>query len=111
MELNRGAVVRESMAASDDRTGMAVHVDAASFSWDDNVVDAKQEVLRAVNLGIRSGTLAMVVGMVGSGKSSLLACILGEMRKLCGTVMHTAPTAIFFFTNKPPVSELKNNCF
>lgn len=71
---------------------MAVQVDAASFTWDDDVVDGGQEMLRAVNLRIHTGSLAMVVGVVGSGKSSLLGCLLGEMRKVSGMVMHTAPT-------------------
>lgn len=38
--------------------------------------------MRWINLGIRGGKLAAVVGMVGSGKSSLPRCILGEMRKV-----------------------------
>jgi ABC-type hemin transport system ATPase subunit len=42
----------------------------------------------------RTGALAAVVGMVGSGKSSLLGCILGEMRKVSGKVRaHSHPIA------------------
>jgi ABC-type Mn2+/Zn2+ transport system ATPase subunit len=50
------------------------------FAWDD------EEVLRGINLEIHGGALAAVVGMVGSGKSSLLGCILGETTRVSGKV-------------------------
>lgn len=81
-ELDEGSVERDPAAASG---GMAVQVKDGVFAWDDEV-DAGQEVLRGIDLDIRTGALAAVVGMVGSGKSSLLGCILGEMRKFSGKV-------------------------
>ena len=54
------------------------------FTWDDEETEAGKEVLRGIDLEIRSGKLAAVVGMVGSGKSSLLGCILDGMRKVSG---------------------------
>ena len=38
----------------------------------------------SVNLKVSRGQLVAVVGAVGSGKSSLLAALLGEMEKLEG---------------------------
>lgn len=35
---------------------------------------------------VKKGSLVAVVGMVGSGKSSLLSAILGDMRRCSGTV-------------------------
>jgi len=35
---------------------------------------------------MKRGSLLAVVGSVGAGKSSLIAAILGEMEKRCGTV-------------------------
>jgi ATP-binding cassette subfamily C (CFTR/MRP) protein 1 len=35
---------------------------------------------------VRKGELVAVVGTVGSGKSSLLSCIMGEMHKVSGKV-------------------------
>ncbi|KAG7017989.1 ABC transporter C family member 14 [Cucurbita argyrosperma subsp. argyrosperma] len=61
---------------------VAVVVENGRFSWDD---DANGEVvLNDINLKIQKGELAAVVGTVGSGKSSILAAILGEMHKLSG---------------------------
>ncbi|RLN23764.1 ABC transporter C family member 14-like [Panicum miliaceum] len=96
-ELDDGAVEREPAAASAS-DGAAVQVTGGVFAWDDEV-EAGQEVLRGVDLDIRTGALAAVVGMVGSGKSSLLGCILGEMRKVsgkvkvCGSTAYVAQTA------------------
>jgi len=43
--------------------------------------------LFSINLEVRPGSLVAIVGMVGSGKSSILASLLGEMNKVCGHVM------------------------
>ncbi|WOL15825.1 hypothetical protein Cni_G24606 [Canna indica] len=81
--------------------GVAVEVADGTFSWDDEVADSEEPSvsLQGINLEIRGGTLAAIVGMVGSGKSSLLSCILGEMRKIsgkvrvCGSTAYVAQTA------------------
>jgi ATP-binding cassette subfamily C (CFTR/MRP) protein 1 len=96
-ELDDGAVEREPVASNDG--GVAVQARDGVFTWDDEETEAGKEVLRGIDLEIRSGKLAAVVGMVGSGKSSLLGCILGEMRKVsgkvkvCGTTAYVAQTA------------------
>ena len=43
-------------------------------------------VLKNVNLNIPQGKLVAVIGQVGSGKSSLLSAIIGEMEKQSGEV-------------------------
>ena len=45
-----------------------------------------QMSLSDVSCKVRKGSLVAVVGMVGSGKSSLLSAILGNMRRCSGTV-------------------------
>ncbi|WVZ71174.1 hypothetical protein U9M48_019792 [Paspalum notatum var. saurae] len=95
-ELDEGAVERE--LAAEAAGGVALQVKDGAFAWDDEV-EPGQEVLRGIDMDIRTGALAAVVGMVGSGKSSLLGCILGEMRKLsgkvkvCGSTAYVAQTA------------------
>ncbi|XP_067089136.1 multidrug resistance-associated protein 1 isoform X1 [Osmerus mordax] len=52
------------------------------FSWSRNETLS----LKRLNVCIPEGSLVAVVGHVGSGKSSLLSAMLGEMEKLEGTV-------------------------
>nr|KYP51014.1 ABC transporter C family member 14 [Cajanus cajan] len=61
----------------------AVEIIDGTFSWDD---DSLLKDLKNINLEIKKGELTAIVGTVGSGKSSLLASILGEMRKVSGKV-------------------------
>lgn len=80
-ELEEGSVVKLPFEASRP----AVKVERASFNWDP---EAKIPTLTNINLQIPHGALVTVVGKVGSGKSSLLASILGEMPKLSGKVSY-----------------------
>jgi len=43
-------------------------------------------VLQNINFHVQQGQLVAIVGTVGSGKSSLLSALLGEMDKLTGKV-------------------------
>ncbi|KAK8448521.1 hypothetical protein SEVIR_7G027200v4 [Setaria viridis] len=52
-----------------------------------------ETVLKGINMEVRRGELVAVVGTVGSGKSSLLSCIMGEMEKISGTVRVCGSTA------------------
>ncbi|KAF0713344.1 hypothetical protein As57867_004380, partial [Aphanomyces stellatus] len=55
----------------------------ATLSWQAN---APSISLVGLNLSIAPGSLVMVVGSVGAGKSSLLSAILGDMHLVSGTV-------------------------
>ncbi|KAI5957193.1 hypothetical protein KGF54_000121 [Candida jiufengensis] len=61
----------------------AVEIKDASFYWKrDSYKDDQQEVphaLKDVNFEVNKGDLACVVGKVGSGKTSLLYALLGQM--------------------------------
>ncbi|OLY82861.1 Metal resistance protein YCF1 [Smittium mucronatum] len=50
-------------------------------------VDDNTPLIRNVSFQAHYGELVGVVGIVGSGKSSLISAILGEMKKLSGDVM------------------------
>ncbi|XP_017418879.2 ABC transporter C family member 14 [Vigna angularis] len=74
----------------------SVEIIDGTFSWDD---DNTQQDLKNINLEIKKGEISAIVGTVGSGKSSLLASILGELRKIsgkvrvCGSVAYVAQTS------------------
>ncbi|XP_062194151.1 ABC transporter C family member 3-like [Phragmites australis] len=78
-ELPTDAVQRLTSGSSD----VAIDVSNGLFSW-----EASPEVptLKDLNFQARQGMLVAVCGTVGSGKSSLLSCILGEIPKLAGEV-------------------------
>jgi len=61
----------------------------ASFSWGKTGIP----VLKNLNIKIPEGALVAVVGQVGSGKSSVLSAILGEMEKLTGVVQRKGSVA------------------
>ena len=60
-----------------------VNIKDGSFKWTPESV----EVLQDINLSVEDGSLVAVVGAVGSGKSSLISSILGEMTKSKGEVI------------------------
>ncbi|KAM9019896.1 multidrug resistance-associated protein 1-like isoform 3-T3 [Ara ararauna] len=67
----------------------AVGFIGASFCWEKNGVP----VLKNLSVSIPEGSLVAVVGEVGSGKSSFLSAVLGEMEKLEGTVQRRGSVA------------------
>lgn len=62
---------------------LAVVVQDGHFEWGDATNTFR---LQAINVSIKRGQLVMVLGSTGSGKSSLLAAMLGEMVRLRGQV-------------------------
>ncbi|NWW64585.1 MRP1 protein, partial [Ifrita kowaldi] len=67
----------------------AVGFIGASFRWEKNGLP----ILKNLNVSIPEGSLVAVVGQVGSGKSSFLSAVLGEMEKLEGTVQRRGSVA------------------
>ncbi|XP_074291978.1 ABC transporter C family member 3-like [Silene latifolia] len=63
----------------------AIEITDGNFSWGPALSSAA--TLRNINLKIPRGSKIAIVGTVGSGKSSLLSSILGEMGKISGNVM------------------------
>lgn len=62
-----------------ERDENAIKITDGSFSWTDDIL-----VLKNINLFVDRGSSVAVVGTVGSGKSSLIASILGETKKMSG---------------------------
>ncbi|CAJ0589993.1 unnamed protein product [Cylicocyclus nassatus] len=72
----------------------SISLEHCFFSW-----GKEKEHLKDINLNVQEGEWHAIVGPVGSGKSSLLAAILGEMtqldglRKVGGTVAYVPQSA------------------
>lgn len=66
----------------------AVVIDNVSASWEGHNVDPETDklTLRNLNLNVIKGKLCAIVGPVGSGKSSLLHMLLGEVPVIDGNV-------------------------
>ncbi|XP_034678524.1 ABC transporter C family member 3-like [Vitis riparia] len=71
----------------------AIEIVDGNFSWD---LSSPNPTLKDINLRVYRGMRVAVCGTVGSGKSSLLSCMLGEVPKisgilqLCGTKAYVA---------------------
>lgn len=81
-ELQADAVRREP--AVEENGDESVRIRDASFTWDKN---AEHNTLEEINFAAHKGELACIVGRVGSGKSSLLQAVLGDLWKVKGEVV------------------------
>ncbi|XP_077998555.1 ATP-binding cassette sub-family C member 9-like [Glandiceps talaboti] len=87
-QVEYGTFESETALISDGKTQgisdhIALKVTSGNFAWES---DASQPTLKNINLQVPLGALYMVIGKVGSGKSSLLSAILGEMTTISGRV-------------------------
>ncbi|KAH3686130.1 hypothetical protein WICPIJ_002894 [Wickerhamomyces pijperi] len=81
-ELQKDAVIYKPKATSRDE--VTVEVKKGTFLW-----QRKPEykiALANVNFSAKKGDLACIVGKVGSGKSALIQSILGDLRRIDGSV-------------------------
>ncbi|CAI9118854.1 OLC1v1020481C1 [Oldenlandia corymbosa var. corymbosa] len=85
-ELQTKTVEREEACGD----GLAVEIIGGTFSWED---EGEEQILKDINFQIKKGRLSAIVGTVGSGKSSLLAAVLGELHKSSGKVRVCGNTA------------------
>ncbi|KAK9131039.1 hypothetical protein Sjap_011526 [Stephania japonica] len=68
---------------SSDTSSTSIRIDCGYFSWNQ---DRAEQTLEAIDLEVRTGEKVAICGPVGSGKSSLLHAILGEIPKISGSV-------------------------
>ncbi|XP_042517058.1 ABC transporter C family member 3-like [Macadamia integrifolia] len=66
-----------------DSVEVAVEMVKGNFSWD---LDSPNLTLKDLNFRVYHGMRVAICGSIGSGKSSLLSCILGEVPKVSGTI-------------------------
>ncbi|KAI3769184.1 hypothetical protein L6452_00284 [Arctium lappa] len=78
-DLDSGLVEMLPRGCSD----VAIEITNGNFSWDGL---SAEPVLKDINIKVDRGMKVAVCGTVGSGKSSFLSCILGEVPKVSGSV-------------------------
>ncbi|XXG47790.1 hypothetical protein AAC387_Pa02g2370 [Persea americana] len=78
-DLDPNAVQRFPNGSSD----VAIEISIGNFSRD---LFSANPTLKDINFQVLHGMIVAVCGTVGSGKSSLLSCILGEVPKIFGTI-------------------------
>ncbi|KAF3436078.1 hypothetical protein FNV43_RR23170 [Rhamnella rubrinervis] len=77
-------------------TNMAIEIKDGMFGWDPS---SPRPSLSGIQIKVERGMRVAVCGMVGSGKSSFLSCILGEIPKIsgevkvCGTAAYVSQSA------------------
>ncbi|CAD0199749.1 unnamed protein product [Chrysodeixis includens] len=79
-----------SSVEHDPKDPNPIVIESGHFSWGEQDTDP---VLKNINLHVPRGSLVAIVGAVGSGKSSLLSALLGEMNKISGRVNTTGSIA------------------
>ncbi|XP_042053681.1 ABC transporter C family member 5-like [Salvia splendens] len=78
-ELQEDATIALPRGHSD----VAIEINDGEFSWDPS---SPTPTLSGIQLRVEKGMRVAVCGVVGSGKSSILSCILGEIPKISGDV-------------------------
>lgn len=79
------------------RSTTSIYIKNGNFDW-----QFGHFKLRAINLNIQEGQLIGVHGQTGSGKSSLLAAIIGEIHKISGLVSVKTLEAGFGYVSQTP---------
>ncbi|XP_050048216.1 multidrug resistance-associated protein 1 [Dermacentor andersoni] len=74
--------LEEYVSHEKDDASTPIWIRNGSFAWTKD----EEAVLREVDVQVPKGALVAIVGQVGSGKSSLLSALLGDMERLDGTV-------------------------
>ncbi|XP_033647488.1 ATP-binding cassette sub-family C member 9-like [Asterias rubens] len=65
---------------------VSIRISDGNFTWDKNSI---RPILADIDIEIPSGKLTMIIGGVGSGKSSLVSAMQGEMTTLSGSVQYS----------------------
>ncbi|KAL3645049.1 Multidrug resistance-associated protein 5 [Castilleja foliolosa] len=72
-----------TIALPQDISNVAIEIKNGSFCWDQS---SSMPTLSNMQVKVEKGMRVAVCGVVGSGKSSFISCILGEIPKISGEV-------------------------
>jgi ABC-type multidrug transport system fused ATPase/permease subunit len=86
-ELQEDAVIRSETVEIGEES---LRIRDGTFTWNNN---EEQNVLHDINFSAHKGELSCIVGRVGSGKSSILQAMLGDIYKIKGEVVVRGATA------------------
>ncbi len=81
MDFDNDRAARAGTLRPEDSASPAVVFDKVSFAFDDHVV------LRDISFSVPKGSMTMLLGASGTGKSVLLKLILGLLRPDSGTIL------------------------
>ena len=81
--LNAEELMEDTITNNVQNEDNAIEINAASFDWGDLRND--KPTLANITMNVPKGSLVAVLGKVGSGKSSLLSGILGDMKLTAGS--------------------------
>ncbi|XP_075219902.1 sulfonylurea receptor isoform X2 [Lycorma delicatula] len=99
---SRGSSVGNNLGKDNDSV---VTISNAQFSWIPNYNNITSNdghaSLSVKHLKLIKGKLTIVIGKIGSGKSSLLNALLGEMKCISGSVVWNKNSRIAYVTQKP----------
>jgi len=80
--LNAEELDPASISDQTENDSNSIEINSVTMAWD----DTDRHILKDMSFSVKKGSLTAIIGMVGSGKSSILSTILGEMKKLDGTI-------------------------
>ncbi|SJX61514.1 related to ATP-binding cassette transporter protein [Sporisorium reilianum f. sp. reilianum] len=106
------AKVQLDQIVRDANAENAIQLQDASFTWETTPSASTTEAvatLDALSLTVPRGALCAVVGGVGSGKSSLVSALAGEMRQTQGKVTLCSSTAMCAQTTWIQSTTIRNN--
>ncbi|WQF87903.1 Putative AAA+ ATPase domain, ABC transporter type 1, transmembrane domain-containing protein [Colletotrichum destructivum] len=89
--------VTSPVFAADHTAGELVRIEDADFAFSAD----SSSVLHNISLTVRQGKYLLVSGPTGSGKSSLLLSVLGELRQCRGSTFRKPSLDIAFCTQEP----------
>ncbi|KAF9313192.1 hypothetical protein BG003_005512 [Podila horticola] len=72
----------ERLALRREIAGLRIYIKDADFGWPDS--QESNPTLKFVNMSVKPNALVAIVGDVGSGKSSTLAAIMGQIQRRAG---------------------------
>ncbi|KAK5580921.1 hypothetical protein RB653_000948 [Dictyostelium firmibasis] len=84
--------------------GIAIKIEKATLEWEPN-----KPILHDINLKIKQGELVAIVGQVGSGKSSIVSSLVGDLDKTKGIVAVKGSVALVSQQAWIQNATLKNN--